>query len=71
MTGNDRRHVGDLEQVLVGEDTKHTTHLVISHGLLLKKKRLVPVEWIDEVEEDEVRLAVGSRLIGTLPEYQE
>jgi len=42
---------------------------VISQGLLLKERKLVPVRWVDVVGEDEVHLAVGSRLLDELREY--
>jgi len=47
-----------------------STHLVISQGLLLKERKLVPTSWASTVTPDEVHLTVGSRLIEELRKYE-
>lgn len=66
----DGKRIGNVEQVLASPAATQATHLLISKGLLLKEKKIVPVEWIESFGEDKVRLAVGSRIIQQLPEYQ-
>ncbi|MDE3088955.1 MAG: PRC-barrel domain-containing protein [Chloroflexota bacterium] len=66
----DGKHIGNVEQVLTSPRADRATHFLISKGLLLKEKKMVPVEWIEKFGEDKVRLAVGSRIIQQLPEYQ-
>jgi uncharacterized protein YrrD len=67
----DGEHVGDVERVLTGPQADRATHFVISQGLLLKEKKLVPAIWVDSIYEDKVHLAVGSRLVEELREYHD
>jgi len=67
---SDGKHVGDLEAVLTDPSTDRVTHVIIKEGLLLKEKKLVPVEWISGVEENEIHLSVGSQIIDRLPKYE-
>lgn len=64
-------NLGSLEQVLTNPETDRVTHFVISQGLLFANRKLIPVDWIDKVEEDEVRLGVSSRQVERLPDYEE
>ncbi len=63
----DKQHVGNVEQVLTSAKTDRVTHFMIAKGLLLKEKKMIPVGWIDTLEEDEVRLAVVLRTVQELP----
>jgi uncharacterized protein YrrD len=67
----DDEHVGDVERVFADPSQDRATHLLVSQGLLLKEKKVVPTSWITEVKENEVHLAVSSDLLDSLPEYQE
>jgi uncharacterized protein YrrD len=62
-------HVGDVEQVIADQRTDRVTHFVISRGLLLKERKLVPIEWVSEVGEEEVHLVVAPRFLDALPTY--
>jgi hypothetical protein len=44
---------------------------VISQGLLLKQKKLIPTTWVSRFGEESVHLGVGAELVNTLPEYAE
>lgn len=66
----DGEQVGKVEQVLTDAMADRATHLLISNGLLLKEKKLIPTLWISEVGEDEVHLTVGLRFLDQLREYQ-
>ena len=46
------------------------THLLISEGLILKDKKLIPTRWMTNVLEKEVHLSVESDFVESLPEYQ-
>jgi uncharacterized protein YrrD len=65
----DGQHVGNVEQVLTDPQADRATHFVISQGMLLKTRKLLPTAWISRLARDEVHLAVGSHLLETLPEY--
>jgi uncharacterized protein YrrD len=67
----DGEHVGDVERLFVEPDSNRTTHFLISQGLFFKDRKLVPIDWVTSIEEDQVHLAVPSRLLERLPAYQE
>jgi len=69
VLSSDDEQVGDVEEVLTEPMADRATHLVISEGLLLKEKKLVPTHWITAVLEDSVVLAVDAETIEDLPEY--
>lgn len=70
VTTFDDQHIGNVEQVLTGNRGGHVTHFLVSKGVFLKEKKMIPVEWIDKLTEDEVHLAVSSRLIEELPSFE-
>ncbi len=70
VISKDGEHMGDIDAVLTDPEEDRATHLVISQGLLLKERKLVPTSWIAQVMSDEVHLAVESRLIERLQEYE-
>lgn len=70
VVSRDGEHVGDVEAVFTAPQDQWATHLLISQGFLFEEEKLVPTTWIDEIEGDEVRLAVSSQLLDTLPEYE-
>ncbi|RPI25978.1 MAG: PRC-barrel domain containing protein [Chloroflexota bacterium] len=68
VISDDDKHVGNLEQVLSNTQTGKVSHFVISKGLLLKTKKLVPVDWVTFISEDQVHLGVSSHMIEGLKE---
>jgi uncharacterized protein YrrD len=66
----DDKDVGNVEQVLTNLQADRVTHCLISKGLVMKEKRLIPVGWIDSWSEDELRLAVGSNTVERLPVFE-
>ncbi len=70
VVSRDGEHVGDVEAVFTAPQDKWATHLLISQGFLFEEEKLVPTTWIDEITGDEVRLAVSSQLLDSLPEYE-
>ncbi len=67
----DGEHVGEVEQLFMNEESKKATHLVISQGLFLKDHKLVPINWVKSIMEDEVHLGVQAHTLEELPEFQE
>lgn len=63
-------HVGNVEQVIADSNSGRATHIVIAQGLLFKARKLVPTNWVRSIDEDEVRLSVGSRQLERLPDYE-
>ena len=70
VISSDDEHVGDVERLFVDPDSNRATHFLISQGVLFKEQKLVPADWVRSVEEDKVRLAVPSRLLERLPDYE-
>ncbi len=66
----DGKNVGDVIQLLTGSDEERVTHCLISKGLLMKEKKLIPVGWIEYWGEDELRLAVESATVDRLPVFE-
>lgn len=70
VISRDGKHVGDVERIFTEPQEDRATHLLISEGLILKQKKLVPTTWMSTVLEDEVHLSVNSDLVESLPEYK-
>ena len=65
----DGEQVGSIETLITDPTQDRVTHVVISSGLLLKERRIVPAYWLSTVSDDEVHLSVDARLLERLPEY--
>lgn len=65
----DDDHVGNVEQVLTDGQADRATHFVVSQGLLLKTRKVVPLQWVRSYEADRVNLAVDKDFLDRLPEY--
>lgn len=70
VLGLDGEHVGNVERVFTDREAR-ATHLLLSKGLLLKSRKVVPMDWVLDVGEAEVRLAVGGELVRGLREYED
>jgi len=60
--------VGSVAKVITEDD--RITHLVISAGLLLPEKKVIPSKWIHDVREHEIVLSVESGTLQSLSDYQ-
>jgi uncharacterized protein YrrD len=65
----DDQHVGNIERLLVDQESDRITHVVISRGTFLKETKLIPGYWLTQVDEDEVHLAVDSEFLNKVPDY--
>lgn len=65
----DGHSAGTIEQVLTDPLADRVTHFLISQGLLFPEKKLIPLTWVSEVKEQEVRLAVSKRTLEALEHY--
>ena len=70
VLAEDGEQVGNIETLITDPKDERVTHLVISSGLLMKERKIIPSHWLGTVAEDEVHLAVDSRLLERLPEYR-
>jgi hypothetical protein len=69
VVSSDGNHVGDVEQVYTEEQEQRVTHLLISHGLVSKTRKLIPTMWVERVRESEVGLSITKDFVEGLPEY--
>jgi len=67
---NQGEQVGQVEQVFSDTQSDHVTYFVLSHGVLFKERKLVPVTWIDIVSDDEIRLNVPEDRVEKLPTFE-
>jgi uncharacterized protein YrrD len=65
----DHKQVGSIDQLIVDPKNNHVTHLVISAGLLFKERKLIPVNWIATIGQQDVHLSVNARTLEKLPAY--
>ena len=70
VLSRDGKHSGDIEQLIVEPHDNRVTHMLIAAGLLFRERKLIPVLWIDEIGEYQVRLSVGSGTLERLPAYE-
>lgn len=66
----DDQPVGHIERVLVDPQADFATHFLISKGWLRKETKGIPVQWVTLIGEDEIHLAIRSRLFDELHGYR-
>lgn len=69
VISSDDKHVGNLERIFTENVNDKATHFLISQGLFFKASKLVPINWVQSVTEDEARLTVPAELLNRLPDY--
>ncbi len=70
VISQDGQHVGDVAEIITGAQSERATHIVISQGLLFKSHKLIPMDWVRDVEENEVHVAVTAQTLNSLPDYE-
>jgi len=60
------KHVGHIERVFTDAQVNRATHLLLSDGLFLTEKKLIPMTWVDIIGEDEVHLTVEALAVEAL-----
>lgn len=70
VMSSDEKHIGNIAQVIVDTDDNRVTHFVVDEGFLFKDRKLIPVLWISEIDEDAVYLSATAKVLERLPEYQ-
>ena len=63
--------VGHIESFIVDGQSHLATHVIISQGLLVKNRKLLPISWFSVLGEDQLRLSVSNHLLETLPDYED
>lgn len=71
VVGSDDEEIGNVDEVLTDPETDRITHFVISEGLILKERKLIPANWAEKFLGGQVFLSVPSDVVQNLPEYRE
>lgn len=62
----DEKDVGRVERVLADPEMQHVTHLLISKGMFPQETKLIPMEWVTTMTDDEVYLQVDEHSVEEL-----
>lgn len=54
----DDKHVGNVDRVLADPSADRASHLIVTHGLLVPEKKLIPMHWVMMLGEEKVHLNV-------------
>lgn len=60
------KHAGNVESVLADSSMGQITHLLVSNGLLTKERKLLPIDWVTVLGQDEIRLGVKKSSVDEL-----
>jgi sporulation protein YlmC with PRC-barrel domain len=71
VVSSDHKHVGDVERLLMDPDSEKATHFLITKGLFTKEKKLIPMDWVGDIREDEVLLVLEEDVVDRLPEFKD
>lgn len=66
VISSDGKHVGKVERVLADLSMEQVTHLLVSRGMFPKETKLIPMEWVARMEDDEVHLRVDEHQVAEL-----
>jgi len=69
VISTDGKHVGKVERVLANPAMDQVTHLLISKGMFPRETKLIPVEWVSTMTEDEVYLQVDEHRVEELSDF--
>jgi sporulation protein YlmC with PRC-barrel domain len=66
----EKKQLGNVEKVFVDSKSLAATHFLISKGLLFKEHKLIPVDWIEDLNEEDVYLTVDQAFMERVPDYK-
>jgi len=61
VMGKDHEQVGNIECVVTETETGKVIRFIVSQGLMLKTRKSIPIQWVDTLGEDTIRLTVEAR----------
>jgi len=65
----DGRHIGDVHRVIVDLQDSAVTGIVVLKGRFLSRDVLVPIDFVDRVEGDDVVLTLDEHELDQLPDF--
>ena len=66
----DDSRLGTVELVFSEPITCRITHLLLSTGRVSRRRKLIPVTWVQRISEDEIQLGVNEDQIDALPDFR-
>jgi uncharacterized protein YrrD len=66
VISTDGKHVGRVERILANPEMDQVTHWLISTGKFPKETKLIPLDWVTTMTEDEVYLQVDKHRVAEL-----
>lgn len=69
VIGMEGEKVGEVEEVFIDPELDQANYILVSKGFILKERKLVPMDWVQELKEGKIHLAVNTKIIEQLPDY--
>jgi uncharacterized protein YrrD len=66
VMSTDGKHVGNVELVIATPNLDHVTDLLITSGMISNEKKLIPMDWVTTMTDDEVFLGVEEHSVKQL-----
>jgi uncharacterized protein YrrD len=70
VVGSDGEEAGHIDQVFTQSSSDQVTSFVVSRGLLVKEHRLVPINWVKFITDEEVQLNVPAAKVDSLQTFE-
>jgi sporulation protein YlmC with PRC-barrel domain len=68
VMSEDDEQIGKLERLHLEPESCRITELIVSHGLLNRTSKVIPIQWVQMLGEDKIRLSAGAKQVEDLPE---
>jgi uncharacterized protein YrrD len=63
-------NVGSIREIGIDADSNLALYFILERGFFNKEQRLIPMYWVDRIEEEQVYLIVSEKFIDNLPEHE-
>ena len=68
VLSRDGRHIGSVDKMIIDPHSQKATHFVIAKGLLVKERKIIPLDWVRNFGENEVSIEMDENFINRLPD---
>ena len=69
VTTSNGTHVGHVQEVFMDSAADRATHFLLSKGAQSGPEKLVPSNWIRQIDANEIHLSVSTKMLMSLPDY--
>lgn len=66
---SDGATAGSVKRAYTHPESGKATHFVVEQGLVVKDDKLIPIEWVESISEDQIRLVISEYSLNNLPEF--